>query len=82
MPIFSLTSPDPAVLTIDPTDATNIPAFVEQAKTHGAMSSISVGGWTGSRYFSTAVTPANRSTFVNAVLNLTSKYNFDGVDFE
>jgi len=46
------------------------------------MSSISIGGWTGSTHFSTAVTPANRSTFVKAVLDLASKYNFDGVDFE
>jgi len=46
------------------------------------MASISIGGWTGSSYFSTAVTPQNRSTFVKAVLDLTAKYKLDGVDFE
>lgn len=44
---------------------------------------ISVGGWTGSRYFSTAVaTPQNRTAFVRTVIGFVQKYNLDGVDFE
>lgn len=46
------------------------------------MSSISIGGWTGSGYFSPAVTPQNRTMFVKAVLDLAAKYKLDGVDFE
>jgi len=60
----------------------NVPTFVEEARTHGVMASISVGGWTGSNYFSPAVTPQNRSTFVKATLDMAAKYNLDGVDFE
>jgi len=43
---------------------------------------MSIGGWTGSAYFSSAVAPANRSKFVKAVLDMVAKYNLDGVDFE
>lgn len=44
---------------------------------------LSIGGWTGSQYFSIAMaTPANRTAFVQAVLDLVSKYDLDGIDFE
>ena len=44
---------------------------------------ITIGGWTGSQYFSTAVNSAtNRTAFVQAVLQLVEKYDLDGVDFE
>ena len=44
---------------------------------------LTIGGWTGSQYFSSAVaTDANRTAFVNTVLGLVSKYNLDGLDFE
>lgn len=44
---------------------------------------LTVGGWTGSRYFSTAVASAeSRTAFANAVLQLVDEYKLDGVDFE
>ena len=44
---------------------------------------ITIGGWTGSQYFSTAVNSAtNRTAFVQTVLQLVQKYDLDGVDFE
>jgi chitinase len=44
---------------------------------------LSVGGWTGSRFFSTAVaTDANRTAFAQAVMALVSQYNLDGIEFE
>lgn len=44
---------------------------------------LSIGGWTGSQYFSTAVaTDANRTSFAQAVMALVSQYNLDGVEFE
>jgi chitinase len=79
---FSVTTPDPSVISVDPSDAATLPGFVEKAKEHGTVASISIGGWTGSGYFSSAVTPENRSTFVNAVLGLVARFNLDGVDFE
>lgn len=44
---------------------------------------LSIGGWTGSQYFSIAMaTPANRTAFVEAVSSLVLKYDLDGIDFE
>lgn len=82
MVISSVTTPDPSVISVDPSDAAVLPGFVEKAKEHGTVASISIGGWIGSGYFSSAVAPGNRSTFVKAVLDLVAKYNLDGVDFE
>lgn len=44
---------------------------------------LSIGGWTGSIYFSNAVGSAqNRTAFARAIVALAKKYNLDGVDFE
>ena len=44
---------------------------------------LTIGGWTGSQYFSSAVaTEANRTAFVKTVMDLVSKYDLDGLDFE
>ena len=44
---------------------------------------LSVGGWTGSQYFSSAVaTDANRTAFAKAIMGVVSQYNLDGVEFE
>jgi len=44
---------------------------------------VSIGGWTGSIYYSTAVGSAqNRTAFVKAVVGLVQKYKLDGIDFE
>jgi chitinase len=44
---------------------------------------ISIGGWTGSRWFSTAVrTSSARTAFVKTVTELAVKYKVDGLDFE
>ena len=51
--------------------------------TQGVSAALTIGGWTGSQYFSSAVaTASSRTKFVNAVLGLVSKYDLDGVDFE
>lgn len=80
--IFSVTTPDSSVLSLDDSGPDLIPNFVEQAHQHDTMAGIAVGGWTGSRYFSQAVTPQNRSTFVKAVLDMVSKYQLDEINFE
>lgn len=49
----------------------------------GVKASLSIGGWTGSQYFSTAVADeTNRTAFVQTVLGLVTKYDLDGIDFE
>jgi hypothetical protein len=49
----------------------------------GVIPLLSIGGWTGSRFFSSAVaTDANRTAFANAVLGVVSQYQLDGIEFE
>lgn len=44
---------------------------------------ISIGGWTGSRYFSSMIGSAeNRTAFVKTCVDLVNKYSLDGLDFE
>ena len=43
----------------------------------------SVGGWTGSVFFSSLVaTSSSRTGFAKTVLNFATTYGFDGVDFD
>lgn len=52
--------------------------FVQDVK---AM--VTIGGWTGSVYFSNNVGSAeNRTLFVKTVVEFAAKYNLDGFDFE
>ncbi|KAG6866227.1 hypothetical protein C0991_007252 [Blastosporella zonata] len=45
--------------------------------------SLSIGGWTGSRWFSSNVgSSQNRTAFVKAVTELIEEYKLDGVDFD
>ena len=44
---------------------------------------LSVGGWTGSGFFSQILSsPTSMSTFVTSLVNLTQTYQLDGLDFE
>ena len=78
----SVTTQDPSVLGLTDYDVATLPVFVQQAKAHGTMASVTIGGWAGSCCFSGAVAPQNRSKFVRAILDLVAKYHLDGVDFE
>jgi chitinase len=79
---FAVTTGDPSVLSLADSGEPFVTPFVEMAQQHGTMASMTVGGWTGSGHFSSAVSPQNRSTFVKAVLNLASQYKLDGLDFD
>jgi chitinase len=44
---------------------------------------VSVGGWTGSVFYSSNVATAeNRTAFVKTITELKTTYGLDGVDFE
>ncbi|BGP47143.1 hypothetical protein JCM10450v2_002995 [Rhodotorula kratochvilovae] len=61
----------------------DISAFVRQAKKNGAKSLFSVGGWSGSQYFSDLVsTPAKQAAFATQLTMFMTKYGFDGVDLD
>ncbi|TFK20366.1 endochitinase [Coprinopsis marcescibilis] len=81
---FAETSPDVNKLSFESwTSPEVLPQFVAEAHKHGVKALISVGGWTGSRFFSTAVgSAANRTTFVKTVLKFVQQYQLDGVDFD
>jgi len=80
---FATTTPDVNTLAITDQDKQIIPQFVSAAHSHNVTVSISVGGWTGSRWFSTAVGSAkNRTAFVKTLSNFVNTYKFDGIDFD
>ncbi|GJJ11377.1 hypothetical protein Clacol_005609 [Clathrus columnatus] len=80
---FATTTSDVSELSITSQDEQVMPQLVQAAHKHNVSVSISVGGWTGSQYFSTAVaTPQNRTQFVNTLANFVEKWGFDGIDFD
>lgn len=80
---FALTTPDVRTLSLNGSDASLLPEFVTQAHAHGVSAHISVGGWSGSKYFSSHFQSAeNRTAFANTVLGLLNEYELDGVNFD
>ncbi|KAJ6515764.1 glycoside hydrolase [Mycena sanguinolenta] len=57
--------------------------LVTAAHSKGKKVKLSVGGWTGSKYFSSAVaTDQARKTFVENIYNLYNQFNIDGIDID
>ncbi|KAJ9108777.1 hypothetical protein QFC21_000097 [Naganishia friedmannii] len=57
--------------------------LVSVAHAAGKKVRLSVGGWTGSVYFSPAVATAeNRQTLAQAMLSMYNKFNLDGIDID
>ncbi|GJE93418.1 glycoside hydrolase family 18 protein [Phanerochaete sordida] len=80
---FAETTPDPSVVALQDSDAALLRSLVDMAHQHNVHALLTVGGWTGSRYFSTAVgSPENRTMFANALLGLVQQYGLDGIDID
>ncbi|KAF5353706.1 hypothetical protein D9758_008618 [Tetrapyrgos nigripes] len=80
---FAETTNDPHSITLDGSNPDALPSFVDAAHQHGVSAIVSVGGWTGSRFWSTAIgTAENRTTFVKTVTDFATQYNLDGLDFD
>ncbi|KAG6833050.1 hypothetical protein H0H87_012061 [Tephrocybe sp. NHM501043] len=78
---FAVTTPDINSLPIASNES--FPDFVTQAKSNNVKALLSIGGWTGSRFFSNHVaTEQNRTAFVNTCYNLLKNNNLDGLDFD
>ncbi|KAI6044412.1 glycoside hydrolase family 18 protein [Pisolithus marmoratus] len=76
---FALTTPDVGVLSLNASEPSLLPEFVKQAHVQGVSAHISVGGWSGSRYFSSHFQSAeNRTAFANTILDFLNKYDLDG----
>ncbi|KAI0340359.1 glycoside hydrolase [Trametopsis cervina] len=60
-----------------------IPNFVQLAHSNGVKALATIGGWSGSAYFSSAVgSAANRTQFVKTLQQVVQQYGFDGLDFD
>lgn len=81
---YSVTGPDtPNNVTLTSDDDELLTQMVAKAKNSSVKAMLSIGGWTGGRSFSTNVGSAeNRTAFVQTVVDLKTKYDLDGVDFE
>ncbi|TRM68200.1 glycoside hydrolase family 18 protein [Schizophyllum amplum] len=79
---FAETTPDGG-LDMSGSNGTLLPDFVARAKENGVTPAISIGGWTGSRFFSSAVaTPENRTAFVKTVLDFAMEYELEAIDID
>ncbi|RDB27555.1 Chitinase A1 [Hypsizygus marmoreus] len=77
---FATTTPDVNKLFLDPDSQEALSEFVALAKSNNVTALVSIGGWTGSQYFSNHVaTEENRSAFVKTVINLINQYDLDGL---
>ncbi|KAI0358738.1 chitinase [Trametes cingulata] len=80
---FATTTPDVHALSLDASDAQLLPQFVQDARKNNVKARVAIGGWTGSRYFSTNVgSAANRTAFVKTVTDFAKQYDLDGIDFD
>ncbi|TBU57448.1 glycoside hydrolase [Dichomitus squalens] len=80
---FAVTTPDVNSVSLADSDEELLPRFVDLAHQNGVKAMLTIGGWTGSTYFSSAVaTEANRTAFVKTMTGLISKYDLDGLDFD
>jgi chitinase len=57
--------------------------FVNAAKKNGVKALVSIGGWTGARYFSTNFgNEKNRTAFVKTCVDFVKEHDLDGLDFD
>ncbi|KAL1710387.1 glycoside hydrolase family 18 protein [Schizophyllum commune] len=80
---FAVTVDSPDELSLEESDESLLPEFVKTAHENGVKAGLSIGGWTGSRFFSTNFGSSdNRTAFVKTVTNLANQYNLDALDFD
>lgn len=59
----------------------NMIQVISAAKAHHTSISLTIGGWTGSQFFSTLVgNHQNRTDLVDSIQRTVQKYGFDGID--
>ncbi|KAF8999063.1 glycoside hydrolase [Cyathus striatus] len=80
---FAVTTSDVTALSLDSTSEQVLPTFVSTAKQNNVSALVSIGGWTGSLFFSTNVaTSDNRTAFVKTISDFATKWQLDGIDFD
>ncbi|KAJ7502374.1 glycoside hydrolase family 18 protein [Mycena galericulata] len=80
---FAIPTADPNTISLAESDEELLPQFVSAAHKNNVKAGLSIGGWTGSQYYSSNVGSAtNRTAFVKSVTTLIQKYDLDIVDFD
>lgn len=79
---FAVTTNGAPYISLDKVDSTLLTNFIARAQQEKVGAVISVGGWTGSQYFSTNVQPSNQDAFVQAIVAMVKQYSLSGVDFD
>ncbi|KAF8345344.1 endochitinase [Amanita rubescens] len=79
---FAVTTNGAPYLSLNLVNTTLLTSFVARAQQEGVRPLVSVGGWTGSRYFSTNVQPSNQAGFVQAIVSMIKDYNLAGVEID
>ncbi|KAL0569571.1 hypothetical protein V5O48_012393 [Marasmius crinis-equi] len=80
---FAVPSSDIKTLHLEKSEQGDLSTFVTAAKANNVKAIVSIGGWTGSIYWSSAVgSPQNRTTFIKTVTDFATQNKLDGLDFE
>ncbi|KAJ4005551.1 hypothetical protein NW752_002384 [Fusarium irregulare] len=70
-------------LDISKSQPQELPCFVNAAKANNVKALVSIGGWTGSKYFSSNfANEKNRTAFVKTCVDFVKKHELDGLDFD
>ncbi|EIW77028.1 glycoside hydrolase family 18 protein [Coniophora puteana RWD-64-598 SS2] len=78
----AVTAADGSV-TLESSDQTLLPQFVQAAHSNNVKAILTVGGWTGSQYFSSDfATDSNRTAAAQTMMKLVQQYSLDGLDFD
>ncbi|KAH9482401.1 Chitinase A1 [Psilocybe cubensis] len=80
---FAVPTEDFSLTWDDPTGPTLLEDLVSSAHSMGAKVKLSIGGWTGSKHFSSAVaTPDSRVLFAQNILAVYLQYSLDGIEID
>ncbi|EGG02959.1 family 18 glycoside hydrolase, partial [Melampsora larici-populina 98AG31] len=80
---FVIKSPSSPEAELEIEDEENLKEFVKAGKSHNVTISLTLGGWTGSVYFSSLVSSdSNRKSFAKNIAKTIKKYGFDGIDLD
>ncbi|KAL0569569.1 hypothetical protein V5O48_012391 [Marasmius crinis-equi] len=80
---FAIPSSDIKSLHLEKSEQSDLSTFVTAAKANNVKAIVSIGGWTGSIYWSSAVgSPQNRTTFIKTVTDFATQNKLDGLDFD
>ncbi|KAI0638625.1 glycoside hydrolase family 18 protein [Trametes polyzona] len=84
--LFAFATPNSSsTISFDSGSTSTLKTLVNSAHNsgHGTKVVLSIGGWSGSYWFSQAMSSAaNRSTFVNACVSAVNTYKLDGIDID